>query len=208
VDSVYPHVLAWQRALREFGVSVDCEKVHKRIGMSGDLLMRECARDAGIRMGARDRRAAEALHAKQYAQLDPKPRPLDGAIALLSRLRALRVRFGIATSGERAAIKPALKALHIGSDVIVVDGSGKQRAKPAPDLFLKCMRQLRVKPLDCFVIGDAVWDMLGARRAQLQAIGLTCGGYSAQELYQAGAFRVFSGPNSLMDSLPQFGIDD
>ena len=46
-----------------------------------------------------------------------------------------------------------------------------------------------MQPVDCYVVGDAVWDLLAARRAKMLSIGLLSGGYGADELLQAGAFR-------------------
>lgn len=40
VDTVYGHVLAWQRVLDEGGFPIEGWKVHRLIGMSGGLLTR------------------------------------------------------------------------------------------------------------------------------------------------------------------------
>jgi len=50
------------------------------------------------------------------------------------------------------------------------------RAKPEPDLFLKCQQRLGLSPDECYVVGDAVWDVLGARRAHMLSVGLLSGG--------------------------------
>jgi len=46
--------------------------------------------------------------------------------------------------------------------------------------------------LDCFVVGDAVWDLLAARRSGMLGIGVLTGGIGRTELTQAGAYRVYS----------------
>ena len=43
VDSVYQHVLAWQEALDHAGIEVSVWRIHRRIGMSGDLLAPRCS---------------------------------------------------------------------------------------------------------------------------------------------------------------------
>src|SRR5437588_648384 len=82
-------------------------------------------------------------------------------------------------------------------ETLVVERGDVQRAKPAPDLFLNCQQRLGVPVDECFVIGDAVWDLLAARRARMLSIGLLSGGYGEDELTRAGAFRVYSDPAEL-----------
>src|SRR5437899_520449 len=60
VDSVYQHVLAWHEALEREGISLSIWRVHRRIGMSGGLLINMLLRETAIgrlrRRGARARR--------------------------------------------------------------------------------------------------------------------------------------------------------
>ena len=56
------------------------------------------------------------------------------------------------------------------------------RAKPEPDLFLACSERIGVPPEECYVVGDAVWDLLAARRARMLSVGLLSGGYGDDEL--------------------------
>jgi beta-phosphoglucomutase-like phosphatase (HAD superfamily) len=37
VDTVYGHALSWQRALAEVGIDADTARLHRRIGMAGEL---------------------------------------------------------------------------------------------------------------------------------------------------------------------------
>jgi beta-phosphoglucomutase-like phosphatase (HAD superfamily) len=96
--------------------------------------------------------------------------------------------------------------LGVGAETLVVDRGDVERAKPAPDLFLNCQQRLGVPVDECFVIGDAVWDLLAARRARMLSIGLLSGGYGEDELTRAGAFRVYGDPTELHASLDELGI--
>jgi phosphoglycolate phosphatase-like HAD superfamily hydrolase len=80
------------------------------------------------------------------------------------------------------------------------------RAKPEPDLFLACQERMGVRREDCYVVGDAVWDLLAARRAGMLSVGLLSGGYGEDELTQAGAFRVYRDTQDLFDSLDELGV--
>jgi phosphoglycolate phosphatase-like HAD superfamily hydrolase len=59
---------------------------------------------------------------------------------------------------------------------------------------------------DSYVIGDAVWDLLAARRAGMLSVGLLSGGYGEDELTRAGAFRVYRDPAELWQSLDELGV--
>jgi phosphoglycolate phosphatase-like HAD superfamily hydrolase len=116
------------------------------------------------------------------------------------------VPFGIATSRRRPEIDASLEALGLGSETVVVERGDVERAKPEPDLFLACAPQLAVSPEECYVVGDAVWDLLAARRARMLSIGILSGGYGEDELGRAGAFRVYRGTSELRESLDELGL--
>lgn len=206
VDTVYAHVLAWQRALAEVDLPIEAWKIHRRIGMSGGLFARAVAREVGRPLTAEEVEAIQRRHGQLYRELLPERRPLSGAVDLLAELRESGIAHGIATSGRRPEIDASLDALGVGSDTVVVERGGVQRAKPEPDLFLSCSEQLGVPPEECYVVGDAVWDLLAARRARMLSIGLLSGGYGEDELIRAGAFRVYREAEELSESLDELGI--
>src|SRR4051812_42784392 len=190
VDTVYAHVFAWQRALAEAGLAVDGWRVHRWIGMSGGLLTRAVAREVGRDLREDEKEHLKKRHGELMNELLPHPRALPGAVELLAALRTARVPHGIATSGHHPQVDAALAPLGLPEDAVVVTREDVARAKPEPDLFLACQERLAVEPEHCYVVGDAVWDLLAARRAGMLGVGLLTGGYGEDELYRAGAFRV------------------
>jgi HAD superfamily hydrolase (TIGR01509 family) len=206
VDTVYGHVFAWQRALAEAGLAIDGWKVHRRIGMSGGLFARAVAREAGRPLTDDEAKRIQDRHGELFRSLLPDRRPLPGAVELLRDLRERGVSYGIATSGRHPEIDLSLEALGVPAGTVVIDRGDVLRAKPEPDLFLRCQEELGVTANDCYVIGDAVWDLLAARRAGMLSVGLLSGGYGWDELTSAGAFRVYRDPADLHRSLDELGI--
>jgi HAD superfamily hydrolase (TIGR01549 family) len=206
VDTVYAHVFSWQRALAEAGMAIDGWRIHRRIGMSGGLFARAVAREVGREIEKAEADRIQRRHGELFREFLPERRPLPGAVELLQVLKRKGVPFGIATSGHHPEIDASLKVLDISPDTVVVDRGNVMHAKPAPDLFLNCQERLGVSIEDCFVVGDAVWDLLAARRARMLSIGLLSGGYGENELTQAGAFRVYRDPLHLKSSLDEIGI--
>jgi HAD superfamily hydrolase (TIGR01509 family) len=204
---VYAHVFAWQRALAEEGMPLDGWRIHRRIGMSGGLFTRAVAREVGRELSAEETEAIQARHGLIFRELLPERRPLPGAVELLADLRLRGVVHGIATSGRRPEIDASLAVLGVPRGSVVIDRGDVARAKPEPDLFLACAAALGVPSGDCYVVGDAVWDLLAARRAGMLSIGLLSGGYGADELLSAGAFRVYDDAAELHRSLDELGFD-
>ena len=94
----------------------------------------------------------------------------------------------------------------VTKDTVVVERGDVARAKPEPDLFLECQERQGVEAKDCYVVGDAVWDLMAARRAGMLSVGLLSGGYGEDELVRAGAFRVFRDAADLQSYLDELGV--
>ncbi|TML74549.1 MAG: HAD family hydrolase [Actinobacteria bacterium] len=206
VDTVYAHVFAWQRALAEAAMPIDGWRIHRRMGMSGGLFTRAVARELGRPLAPEEAEAIQARHGELFGELLSERRPLPGAVELLAELREAGVAHGIATSGRRPEIDASLAALGVSADTVVVERGDVLRAKPEPDLFIACSERLDVLPDECYVIGDAVWDLLAARRARMLSVGLLSGGYGEDELTRAGAFRVYRDAEELRHSLDELGL--
>ncbi len=206
IDSVYQHVLAWREALEEVGLSLAVWRIHRRIGMSGGLLARALGREIGRKVTTEQARRLQELHAAAFARYREQVKPLPGARELLHRLSEARVPYAIATSGRLESAGPTLRAFEIGLEVPVITREDVQHAKPDPDLFMAAAQRLGVAIQDVLVVGDSVWDLLAARRAGSLGIGLLSGGYGAEELERAGAYRVYEDPADLLAHLDEVGI--
>jgi len=206
IDSVYQHVLAWHKALEELGLSLAVWRIHRRIGMSGGLLVQALGREIGHRVTPELAQKLQELHAAMYEHYQGAIPPLPGARELLQQLSRTHVPFAIATSGRREGAQSALEGLGIGPEVPVITRQEVQRAKPDPDLFLAAAQRLNVPIAKAMVVGDSVWDLLAARRAGCLGIGLLSGGYGKEELQQVGAYRVYQDPADLLNHLDEIGI--
>jgi HAD superfamily hydrolase (TIGR01509 family) len=206
VDSVYQHVLAWRDALEAAGIQLAVWRIHRRIGMSGGLLVNALGRETGRRLSADEVAQLQAQHARAYARHAAEVRPLPGARELLDYLSRASVPWAIATSGRLASARPALDALGISASAVVVTRDAVERAKPDPDLFVTAAARLGVDATHAVVVGDSVWDLLAAQRARALGVGLLSGGYGEEELERAGAYRVYQDPADLLRHLDEVGV--
>ena len=206
VDSVYQHVLAWREALETAGIALAVWRIHRRIGMSGGLLVNALGRETGRRLTADEVAHLQAQHARAYARHAGELRPLPGARELLDFLSRASVPWAIATSGRLLAARPALDLLGLPKNTVVITRDAVERAKPDPDLFVTAARELGVDVTDAIVVGDSVWDLLAAHRARALGVGLLSGGYGQEELERAGAYRVYQDPADLLRHLDEVGV--
>ena len=206
VDSVYQHVLAWREALQSTGVELDVWRIHRRIGMSGGLLINALLRETGHPVGSEEAARLARAHTEAYARLAGQVRPLNGTLALLETLTRLGVPWAIATSGRMESARRTLAALGVSPDVPIVTRDQVEHAKPDPDLFLAAAERLGASITDSVVVGDSVWDLLAAQRARALGVGLLSGGYGREELERAGAYRVYEDPADMLRHLDELGV--
>ena len=206
VDSVYQHVLAWREALESLGIELAVWRIHRRIGMSGGLLVNALLRETGRQVSNEQAESLQRSHAEAYARLAGQVRPLPGAKELLALLTKEGVPWAIATSGKSEFTKKSLQSLGVGPEVPIITRDQVERAKPDPDLFLAAAERLKVDIRQSVVVGDSVWDLLAAQRARTLGIGLLSGGYGQDELERAGAYRVYQDPYDLLQHVDEVGV--
>jgi len=206
VESVYQHVLAWHEALEEMGLSLAVWRIHRRIGMSGGLLIQALGREIGHRLTREQAQMLQEKHSAAFERYKGAIQPLPGARELLRQLSDAGVAYAIATSGRREGAQPAIDKLQVRPEVPIITRNEVERAKPDPDLFLAAAQRVNGPISHAMVVGDSVWDLLAARRAGCLAIGLLSGGYGREELQQVGAYRVYQDPADLLAHLDEVGI--
>jgi HAD superfamily hydrolase (TIGR01509 family) len=207
VDSVYQHVLAWHEALAQEGIQLSIWRIHRRIGMSGGLLVNMLLRETGVALDGEGIARVGRRHAAAYLRLAGDIRPLPGARALLDALTEASIPWAIATSSRLETAAPTLEMLGVSPDRDpVVTRDQVTHAKPDPDLFVAAADRVGVEIEHAMVVGDSVWDMLAAQHARALGIGLLSGGYGEEELARAGAYRVFDDPAAMLHHLDELGV--
>lgn len=100
----------------------------------------------------------------------PRP-PLPGVRELLAELHRLRLPAALATSSLKAWADALLEATGLeGAFDAVVWREMVDRAKPAPDLFLRAAELVEVEPARCIVLEDTAPGLEAAKVAGMLAI--------------------------------------
>ncbi len=187
VDTVEVRIAAWLRTFAEFGITAARADVARLIGSDGKRLARIVARAAGVELDADRAEAIDRRAGDIYSELNVNPRLLPGAQELLDALNKRGLQWAIATSSRRDQVGASIEALNLSARPTVIDGSHVKHAKPAPDLLLYAATELGVEPSRVWYVGDSIWDMEAAVKAEMTPIGVVTGSATAEDLKDAGA---------------------
>lgn len=186
-------------AFAETGRAVPGSTIHRRVGLTGTDLVKAITSERGDRLSPDEIHKLDHRHSELYHQFLPHPEPLPGAVELLDHLRRRNIPHAIATSSGEQDAATALAVLRVPDQTVVIKRGDVDETKPEPDPFLACCERLALPARDCWVIGDAVWDILAAKKAGMHSVALLCGGYGRDELTGAGADLLFRDPQELLD---------
>ena len=187
VDSNYQHALAWFRAFREHDVIVPIWRIHRAIGMGGDQLVAEVAGDEVEADRGEAIREAEGPH---YMEMIEEVEAFEGATELLAELAARGHTLILASSAKQEEVDRYLELLDARAHVSGWTSSADvERTKPEPDLVEAALEKAGTR--QAVMVGDSVWDVEAAKRAGIATVAVLTGGYSADELHEAGAVEVF-----------------
>lgn len=198
VDSVDLHAKAWVDAFRDFGHEVGFSDVRRQIGKGGDQLLPVFLSADQIRATgeALETHRGKILKERYLAQVVAFP----SVRALLQRLREDGRRVVLASSAKQDELATYKRIAGI-EDVVDEETSSDdaQSSKPEPDIFQAALTRLGgLHPDRALVVGDTPYDAQAATKAGLRTIGLLCGGWSVEELMEAGCIAVYKDPADLL----------
>jgi HAD superfamily hydrolase (TIGR01509 family) len=198
VDTNYHHAIAWFRAFLRNDVVVPVWRVHRHIGMGGDQLVAAVAGDEIEERAGDDIRAAES---DLYRALIGEVRTMEGSRELIEDLRARGNAVVLASSAKDWEVEHYIELLGVREIVDAWTTSADvEQTKPEPDLIRAALEKVDADG-DAMLIGDTVWDVEAAKRAGVETLAVLTGGFSEQELRDAGARDVFTSVEELRKSL-------
>jgi HAD superfamily hydrolase (TIGR01509 family) len=197
VDTNYHHAVAWYRAFRALDLILPLYRIHRHIGMGGDQLVVALA---GEDFEREHGDAAREEEGKAYAELIGEVEPLAGARELLEALAGRGQRVVLASSAQPGDVEHYVDLLGARDLALGWTTAGDvERTKPQPDLVLAAIEKAGGGP--AVMVGDSTWDCEAAARAGIPSVGVLTGGFSEEELRDAGAVAVHTELAQLIDHL-------
>jgi HAD superfamily hydrolase (TIGR01509 family) len=201
VDTNYQHALAWYRAFREHEIVLPLWRIHRHIGMGGDQLVGHLT-DAAV-----ERHLGEQIRAREsdrYGEMIGEIEALDGASELLRDLRSHDHTIVLASSAKQPEIEHYVDLLDARRLACGWTGAEDVAAtKPEPDLVNAALACVGARAEHAVMVGDSTWDVQAAGRAGVRAIAVMTGGFSEEELRQAGAVEVYESVAGLREALDE-----
>jgi HAD superfamily hydrolase (TIGR01549 family) len=199
VDTNYHHAIAWYRAFREHGLTLPVWRIHRHIGMGGDQLV---AAVAGERVEERQGDSIRAAETALYADLIGEVQPFADARGLMTMLQERGHKLVLASSAKRDEVDYYLDLLDArGLADAWTTSADVDATKPQPDLVVAAVD--KVGGGDAVLVGDSTYDCEAAKRAGVPAVAILTGGFSADELRDAGAVAVFESIGELCERLDE-----
>ncbi len=197
VDTNYQHAVAWYRAFRQSGIVLPVWRLHRHIGMGGDQLVAALAGEGfDERYGEEVRAAEKALYRAMIDEVEP----LEGARDFIVDLKKRGHAVVLASSANADDVDTYLDQLDART---LADGwttsTDVQATKPEPDLVKAAVEKAGGD--DAVMVGDSTWDCEAAKRAGLETVAVLMGGFSEDELLDAGASMVFNSIQELREKL-------
>jgi HAD superfamily hydrolase (TIGR01509 family) len=198
VDSNALHADAWQRAFAQCGIDLRFEDIFHQLGKGGDQLIpvfvpKERLPELQERL--------EKLHGDIFKRdYLGKVRPFPKVRELVERMRAAGKKVAIASSGKPEEVDHYKKITGIADLVKKQSKSDDvQQTKPQPDIFAVALRKLGTPPDRAVAIGDTPWDAIACGKLGLAIIGVTSGGWSEEDLRNAGCAEVYRDAADLLE---------
>ncbi len=199
VDTNYHHALAWYRAFRRHGITLPLWRLHRHVGMGGDKYVAALAGDeVEERLGDDLRNAWEEIF---NATID-EVAALEGARELIAELKNRGHKVVLASSSVEDHLDHFLDLLDVRelADAWTMKDD-VEASKPEPDLVEAAIQKAGTR--DAVMLGDTPWDVEAASKAGLTTVCVMTGGFSKQELADAGAVAVFKSIEELRGRLDE-----
>lgn len=192
IDSQHHIVSAMTAAWRSHGMDdPKPEAVRRIIGLSlveaVAALLPEAEPDRHLTLAHAYKEAFLDLRARADHQFEPM---YPGALDALDALEADGWLIGIATGKSQRGVDTMLDRTGLRGRVVTAQCADGHPGKPHPSMLLQAMREAGVSAAHTVMIGDTTYDMLMARAAKTQALGVSWGYHAVEDLTGAGAHVV------------------
>ena len=205
VDSNTLHADAWRRTFEHFGIQVGLDEAWSQIGKGGDQLIPFFVPKEDIeRLEKPLKEFRKELFHKEYAS---RMVAFGKARDLLVRVREAGLKIALATSADKEDLSTYGKLVGMEDLIDEASSSGDAKAsKPEADIFAAALKKVNLGAEKAIALGDTPWDAQAAGKLGIPVIGLTSGGWKADDLRAAGCIEVWRDPADLLNHFDESAL--
>jgi beta-phosphoglucomutase len=174
VDTAKYHYIAWREIASEFNIDFTEKNNELLKGVSRMCSLEILLGLGGVNLGESEKELLAEKKNKIYRDYILKMTPdeiLPGVLDFIDEVRRKGIKTGIGSASKNTmTILNKLKIDHLFD--AVVDGNKVTKAKPNPEIFLKCAEELKVAPANCIVFEDAEAGTEAALAAGMKCVGI------------------------------------
>lgn len=178
-DSVAHIVATMRAAIGDLGMPEPPEQAMR--GVIG-LGLREALADLFPTHSVADHERVRSQYRDRFLAAGVRAQLFDGARELLEGLSAEGYTLAIATGKGRAGLDRELAETGIGHLIAASRCADECRSKPAPEMLEQLMWTLDHDPARTVMVGDAEFDLLMARNAGTDCVGIAGGAHAVDRL--------------------------
>lgn len=199
VDTNWMHAESWAKTFKRFGVDVTEEEILPMIGTGGEKITKKYfSADQANKYSE----AAIKFHSENISRIVMNAKVFPHVRELFEELKKRDKIIVLATSARQVIVDTHIKNMNIRDLVdAVVSSSEVKHTKPDPDIFLKALQKANTTAKDAVVVGDTIWDVIAANRAQIDSVAVLTGGNADKDLRKAGAIEVYKDIAHLLSHL-------
>jgi beta-phosphoglucomutase len=174
VDTAKFHFIAWKEMANELGFDFSEEENEQLKGVSRMRSLEILLQIGKITKSEEEKSRLAAAKNRRYlefVQQMSEEEILPGVIRFLNDLRSNGMPIALGSASKNAQL--ILDRIHLKEKFdVIVDGNIVSKAKPHPEVFLKCAEMLNVEPRECLVFEDAQAGIDAALNGGMKVIGV------------------------------------
>lgn len=186
VNSEPIHQDCEREIFQKMHISLTQEEHDRFMGVSGFDMWNQLINEFNLNESAKN---LEIIQNNCFINKLKKSRPfpiIKGVRELISLLTEKEVLLMVASSSSHKIVNNVLTLSGLEKYFkYIINGSGRIKSKPAPDIFLKAAREGEVNPAECIVIEDSENGIKAAKHAGMAVIGLLNGTNSLESVNKA-----------------------
>ncbi len=164
-------ITAITSVLREYGISPLPKDFRAASGASDNEFIGKVCEKYGIEY---DPVMKEKAY-RRYGEIAPRlVKGFFGVPRMIRKLKTKGYKIAIVSSADFQKVLISLEAIGIPKEIfdVIVSANDVERAKPAPDLFLRAAELLGMMPSDCIALDDSPLGIRGANDAGMHTIAI------------------------------------